>query len=45
MPFVASDGQHASILTKPPAATPFQSHRRFLFKLPLWATNKGYEHD
>ena len=33
--FVASGQQHADILTKSFAATPFQSHRRFLLNLPL----------
>ena len=33
--FVASEEQHADILTKSLAATPFKSHRRFLLNLPL----------
>ena len=33
--FVASKDQHADILTKSLAATPFKSHRRFLLNLPL----------
>ena len=32
---VASEGQHADIITKSLAATPFKSHRRFLLNLPL----------
>ena len=32
---VASEEQHADILTKSLAATPFKSHRRFLLNLPL----------
>ena len=33
--FVASEEQHADILTKSLAATPFESHRKFLLNLPL----------
>ena len=33
--FAASEEQHADILTKSLAATPFKSHRRFLLNLPL----------
>ena len=33
--FVASEEQHADILTKSLAATPFKSHRKFLLNLPL----------
>ena len=33
--FVASEEQHADILTKSLAATPFKYHRRFLLNLPL----------
>ena len=33
--FVASEEQHADILTKSLAATSFKSHRKFLLKLPL----------
>ena len=33
--FVASEEQHADILTKSFAATPFKYHRRFLLNLPL----------
>ena len=33
--FVASEEQHADILTKSFAATPFKSHRKFLLNLPL----------
>ena len=33
--FVASEEQHADILTKSLDATPFKSHRRFLLNLPL----------
>ena len=32
---VASEEQHADILTKSLAATPFKSHRKFLLNLPL----------
>lgn len=32
---VASNKQHADILTKSLAATPFKPHRRFLLNLPL----------
>ena len=35
MQFVASEEQHADILTKYLAATPFKYHRRFLLNLPL----------
>ena len=33
--FVASKEQHADILTKSLAATPFKYHRKFLLNLPL----------
>ena len=33
--FVASEEQHADILTKSLAATPFKSHRKFWLNLPL----------
>ena len=33
--FVASQDQHADILTKSLATTPLKSHRRFLLNLPL----------
>ena len=33
--FVASEEQHADVLTKSLAATPFKSHRKFLLNLPL----------
>ena len=33
--FLASEKQHADILMKSLAATPFQSHRKFLLSLPL----------
>ena len=33
--FVASEEQHADILTKSLGAAPFKSHRRFLLNLPL----------
>ena len=33
--FVVSEEQHADILTKSLAATPFKSHRKFLWNLPL----------
>ena len=33
--FVASEEQHADILTKSLAAPPFKPHRRFLLNLPL----------
>ena len=35
--FVATEEQHADILTKFLAATPFKYHRRFLLNLPLEA--------
>ena len=35
MQFVASEEQHADVLTKILAATPFKSHRRFLMDVPL----------
>ena len=33
--FLASEEQHAGILTKSLAATPFEPHRKFFFNLPL----------
>ena len=33
--FVASEEQHADIMTNSLAATPFKSHRRFLLNLPF----------
>ena len=33
--FIASEEQHADILTKALAATPFKSHRKFFLNLPL----------
>ena len=41
--FVASEEQHADILTKSLAATPFKSHRKFLLNY-RWGMGKGCEH-
>ena len=35
IPFVASEEQHADILTKSLDATPFKSHSKILLNLPL----------